>query len=189
MIARGQKTGEEVEFKVDTISVENLSDDKFSNCTIKTSIKLEKTIRDLNQNYSFNIPENWIIEENILDNVNGMVISKDSLSLYAIGIVEITNDTLTLDHFFQNEFLRTMVDKTEVKMIDAGTANINGIDSYWIFQKSELDGDNLWTYLYYTQNIKNNNFYLINTSTFGNRNDLDTHCSLRQIVNTFRFIE
>lgn len=181
------KTEQEVTFKVKEVTIENLSVDLLIDC--KSDLKVSRTINDSHKIYSLKIPKDWNFEETVTDGLNGIIISKDSSSLNLIGIVEIPNDSLSLDQFFQKEFIRAMLDKTGIEIIDAGTAKINGLESYWIFHKSELETEYLWTYLYYAKNNKNNNFYLINTSMFAKGNDSEIQCELRKIVNTFKFIE
>lgn len=187
-VARCQEKAEpEISFKVKDISIENLSNDQLIDCT--TDLHIEKNIRDKNKMYSLRIPKNWMSEETHTDGNNGIIISKNSTSLDILGIVEISNDTLNLNQLFQKDFISAMKEETDIELIDAGTANLNGLNSYWIFHKSKMDGLNFWSFTYYLQNIKNNNFYLISTSVCSNNNDLTAHCELRQIVNTFQFID
>jgi hypothetical protein len=181
------KNESKLAIKVKTITIENLSNDLLINC--ESDLKVEKRINGPDKVYSLKIPNNWSFEETFTDGISGIIISKNSNSLNMLGIVEIPNDSLSLDIFFQKEFVRAMMDKAEVEMIDAGTANINGLDSYWIYHKSKLADKFLWTFLYYIQNDKNRNFYLISTSSLKKTNDLNIHCKLRQVVNTFQFVD
>ncbi|QJP35721.1 hypothetical protein F0365_15580 [Nonlabens sp. Ci31] len=101
-----------------------------------------------------------------------MVLSGDPEAIdnyNTIGIVEIKNDSLTLETFFTKDILNALTNQNEIKIADFGKAKIAGMHSYWLSFNSKTDNLKQQSYLYYLKNNKkNNNFYLLNTTVKGN---------------------
>ncbi|BAO55945.1 hypothetical protein [Nonlabens marinus] len=176
--------------KVNKISFENPSRDSFEDCRTLNIHHQLKTVVNIGNDYSIEVPENWEVFENLVPETPGIIISLEHDGMSdLIGVVEVEKENVDLEKYFTQELTSLWFGSSseEWTYVEAGIGHIGEKETYWLHEESIVETELIQNIFYYVEGNSKTQVFLVNMALIGPKiNVRERFCNLRRWLETFQ---